>query len=162
MAFIDVWTAVPPSHMIVLFCDNDFCIPQHLALCPLTFDAILISSDRNCTYFNGPSYTHTFCFCCKRFCIGFNFAAFLLFFWPTYFLGSDIQPSVFKMPFEQCWSCPGSQQLLIGSVSRSVLLIKQLSVSTSHYPTLLFFGNPINIQQSADCLSEGWSTSFQQ
>lgn len=102
--------------------------------------------------FNGPSYTHTFCFCCKRFCIGFNFAAFLsffclfvlcfcfcFFFWPIYFLGSAIQPSVFKMPFEQCWSCPGSQQLLIGSVSRSVLLIKQLSVSTSHYPTFFFF-----------------------
>lgn len=75
-----------------------------------------------------------FSFRCSWFCIWFKFAAFPPFsFYPLRFcMGSTIRPSVFKMPSEQCQSCQGSQRLLIGSVSRSVLLIKHLSVSTSY------------------------------
>lgn len=82
-----------------------------------------------------------FSFRCSWFCIWFKFAAFPPFsFYPLRFcMGSTIRPSVFKMPSEQCQSCQGSQRLLIGSVSRSVLLIKHLSVSTSYYPAWFFF-----------------------
>lgn len=82
-----------------------------------------------------------FSFRCSWFCIWFKFAAFPPFsFYPLRFcMGSTIRPSDFKMPSEQCQSCQGSQRLLIGSVSRSVLLIKHLSVSTSYYPAWFFF-----------------------
>lgn len=74
-----------------------------------------------------------FCFCCSWFCIWFKFAPFQFLPTPLNVWVQLLDRSVFKCLLSDVSPRHGSQRLLVGSVSRSVLLIKHLSVSTSYH-----------------------------